>query len=328
VNKIYKIYINQIFVIVLVFAFSNIIAQDVQFSQYYSNSVYLNPSFAGKNKCPYMVMNYRIQWPGLQNAFTSYAFAYDQYVKVLDGGVGVVVVKDDQGGGSISQINIDGVYSHSIQLSSRFSMQMALQASYYQWKIHTENLIFSNMIDSRTGSLLNYNEAIENQAINTLDVSAGISAIGQNIQAGIAIHHIGQPMLSKRWIPVKYTVHFGYTISLDKRDLRREKLKITPGIIFQQQQNFQQINYGVYFTKKNFTFGGWLRQSIIPNLGTDCFIAIVGISLDRFKFGYSYDVSLSKLRNSSGGSHEVSVAVQLDCFEKMKKKQMIDCPSF
>jgi hypothetical protein len=40
-------------------------AQDPEFTQFYANPLYLNPAFAGTNRCPRLVMNYRNQWPSL-----------------------------------------------------------------------------------------------------------------------------------------------------------------------------------------------------------------------------------------------------------------------
>ncbi len=36
--------------------------QDPGFSQFYANKLYLNPAFAGDNKCPRIDLNYRNQW--------------------------------------------------------------------------------------------------------------------------------------------------------------------------------------------------------------------------------------------------------------------------
>lgn len=37
-------------------------AQDAHFTQFYANSLYLNPAFAGAERCPKISLNYRNQW--------------------------------------------------------------------------------------------------------------------------------------------------------------------------------------------------------------------------------------------------------------------------
>jgi len=45
--------------------------------------------------------------------------------------------------------------------------------------------------------------------------------------------------------------------------------------------------------------------------------------------GYSYDVTVSKLNNGvSGGSHEVSMGLNLNCHKKPAQFKTLSCPSF
>jgi hypothetical protein len=54
-----------------------------------------------------------------------------------------------------------------------------------------------------------------------------------------------------------------------------------------------------------------------------------GITTDKIKIGYSYDITVSKLGNGiSGGSHEVSLGFNLKCRRKPRNFRKISCPSF
>jgi hypothetical protein len=44
--------------------------------------------------------------------------------------------------------------------------------------------------------------------------------------------------------------------------------------------------------------------------------------------GYSYDVTVSKLTNTTAGSHEISFQLQFECKPKKKKFRTVSCPSF
>jgi hypothetical protein len=46
------------------------------------------------------------------------------------------------------------------------------------------------------------------------------------------------------------------------------------------------------------------------------------------KFGYSYDLTLSKLSDGSGGAHEVSLALLIGCNKKRRRPGAIKCPEF
>ena len=77
-------------------------AQDVHFSQYYANPLYLNPSFAGSIVCPRIVANFRDQWPAISGTYVSYSASYDQHFDVLSGGVGVLFLGDRAASGTVN----------------------------------------------------------------------------------------------------------------------------------------------------------------------------------------------------------------------------------
>ncbi|MGZ4054606.1 MAG: type IX secretion system membrane protein PorP/SprF, partial [Bacteroidia bacterium] len=61
----------------------------------------------------------------------------------------------------------------------------------------------------------------------------------------------------------------------------------------------------------------------------DAIILMVGIKNERMSFGYSYDITISKLTNRSQGAHEVTVAYQICKLNKKKKKPiLVPCPKF
>jgi type IX secretion system PorP/SprF family membrane protein len=99
------------------------------------------------------------------------------------------------------------------------------------------------------------------------------------------------------------------------------EIYLSPNILYQRQQNFQQLNLGLYFVKNQVVAGLWYRNQ-------DAFIVLIGYQHNSLKFGYSYDVTVSKLANATAGSHEVSFQVQFECRPKKKKFRTVSCPSF
>ena len=87
-------------------------AQDVGFSQFYANPLYLNPAFAGSAVAPRISLTYRAQWPGLVSAFTTVSASYDQYFPDLHGGLGFIVMTDRVGDhGALSTNSLGAMYS-------------------------------------------------------------------------------------------------------------------------------------------------------------------------------------------------------------------------
>ena len=61
----------------------------------------------------------------------------------------------------------------------------------------------------------------------------------------------------------------------------------------------------------------------------DAFILLLGIEQSSWKFGYSYDVTISDLNNSNTqGAHEFSFAYKLPCRYKGRSYETINCPTF
>jgi len=299
---------------------SDLKAQDPQFTQFYSNPLYLNPAFAGTARCPRICMNYRNQWPNLSGTYVTYSAAYDMHINALAGGIGALVTTDDQARGTLKTTNFSLVYSYLAQINRQFAIKFGIQGTYLQKSLDKTKLNFGDMIDPRRGFVWNTNEAVPSQTKRNVDFSAGVLGYSKNYFFGFAAHHINQPdegLLGSSRLPAKFTGHAGAIIPLEKGNASY----LSPNILFQAQQKFQQLNIGLYYVKGSFVAGLWYRNA-------DAVIALVGVQNDNFKFGYSYDVTVSKLSGNTAGSHEISLQIQFECKSKIKKYRTISCPSF
>ncbi len=321
-----------------VFLNKGAMAQDPEFTQFYANPMYLNPAFAGSSRCPRMVMNYRNQWPGIYKTYITYSASYDQHVDAISGGFGMIVTQDAAGDGTIKTTNASAIYSYYLPVTNAFSIKAGAQATYAQKSVDWNKLNFGDMIDNQYGFINVTNEAApENNMVNNIDFSAGLLGYSSSFFIGAAVHHLTQPdeaFISPGVspLPMKITAHTGaiipMTSSSPKQRRRRRRnpnalpeSSISPNILYQRQQDFQQLNLGLYLTKGPVVGGLWYRNQ-------DAFIVLVGLMTTNFRFGYSYDVTVSKLSNASAGSHELSMTIQFNCRPKRKRFTPVSCPSF
>ncbi len=299
-------------------------AQDPQFTQFYANPLYLNPAFAGSKICPRISLNYRNQWPAIPGQFVTYSASYDQHVDVLSGGLGLMVYNDQAGSGTLRTTNISGMYSYTLNISSTFSIRAGFQASYFQKTIDWSDLTFGDMIDPRYGFVYETQETPGSDQINNADFSVGFLGYSEKVFIGAAIHHLTEPVESffsdnNARLYRKYTVHAGMNIPFNNR--YPDEGSISPNILFQRQGPAQQLMLGLYGKKGPFVLGLWYRTR-------DSFIVLGGIQLENFRFGYSYDLTVSRLTNKPGGSHELSVGIQLPCRTKPRRFRPLACPEF
>lgn len=306
----------------LTVSMGDLFAQDPEFTQFYANPLYLNPAFAGTARCPRICLNYRNQWPGITGTFVTYSASYDQHIDAIQGGVGFLFTNDRAGQATINTTNISGMYSYQMNITREFSMKVGLQATYAQKSVDWSKLNFGDMIDPRRGFVYNTSEVPNVTSRTNVDFSAGLLGYSRRYFFGFAVHHITEPdegFLGQSKLPMKYTGHAGAVIPLGGS--RYSESNISPNLLYQKQGDFEQLNLGVYFTKGPIVGGAWYRNR-------DSFILLLGFQQDLFKFGYSYDVTVSKLTNATAGSHELSFQMQFECKPKKKKFRTVSCPSF
>ena len=138
------------YLFILCFLVSNqqeVFAQDPTFTQFYANPLYLNPAFAGSNKCPRISMNYRNEWPNLSGNYVTYSASYDKYVKNIKGGIGLLATHDQQGRGTISTSMLGLIYSYHLKVNRKFTLLFGARAAYYQKSLDVTKLTFGDMID-------------------------------------------------------------------------------------------------------------------------------------------------------------------------------------
>jgi type IX secretion system PorP/SprF family membrane protein len=326
-----KIYFKLFTILILTMLINNVNAQEPTFTQFYANPIYLNPAFAGSNKCPRINMNYRNEWPNLSGNYVTYSASYDKFVKSIAGGIGLLATYDQQGKGTINTAMLGLTYSYHLKVNRKFSMLFGARAAYFQKSIDPSKLTFNDMIDRYKGFIYPTNDKIGGSNTNNVqffNASAGVLGYSKRFFAGFAVHNINMPnesLIQNGVSPQKmrFTVHAGADIKINGSKSRYSKTtSLMPNIIFQYQQGFMEMNLGTYVKHGSFTFGVWYRNR-------DAFILSLGLSTKAFRIGYSYDVTVSKLNNGvSYGSHEVSMALNLSCGEKPVNRRSLSCPSF
>lgn len=301
------------------------LAQDPEFTQFYANPLYLNPAFAGSAKCPRLSLNFRDQWPSLKGNFVNYSASYDQHFDGF-GGVGLLFLNDKAGEGTLTTTNISAIYSYQLNVSREFSIRAGFQGTYVQKSIDWDKLTFGDMIDPRYGFIYSTQEVRPGETSKSfVDISAGLLFYTTKFYGGVAVNHLTEPEESfirpveGSTLPMKITAHAGALLPLGSG--RDEDTYISPNILYQKQRDFEQLNIGVYISKSPIVGGLWYRVG-------DAFIAMIGLQYGMYKFGYSYDLTTSKLSDASAGSHEFSLGIQFPCKPKKKRFRTIKCPSF
>ncbi|HRH39026.1 MAG TPA: PorP/SprF family type IX secretion system membrane protein, partial [Flavobacteriales bacterium] len=244
----------------------------------------------------------------------------------LMGGLGILVTNDQAGKGTLNTSTVSGIYSYQQAISPRFSLKAGFQATYFQKSLDWSKLTFGDQIDPRRGFIYNTQDVPRGGSVGNADFSAGILGYTDIYFVGFAAHHLTQPneslIVGQSKLPMKITAHAGAAIPLGLHGKYGEaRTKISPNVLYQQQAAFRQLNLGVYIDHGPITAGVWYRTR-------DSFIALLGFHTDKFKFGYSYDLTTSKLTTQTAGSHEVSIQMTFNCKPKHRRFRQVACPTF
>lgn len=291
--------------------------QDVSFSQFYSNPLYLNPAFAGSVDVPRIAMQYRNQWPGFKNAYTTYSLGVDLPVQSVNGGMGILLLHDGQGNNALNRFQVDLMFSKFTRLSRSVKFSGAVQAGFHHNSLVWDKLIFPDNLDPNFGNHgVSQETPVSDPNYSYLDVSAGILVFNENLFVGLAGHHLNEPRQSfyegQEDVGIlyrKYTLHFGAVFDIFLHGHLRKKFDLSPQVIIQMQGNSNQFNYGLFANRKGLAGGVWLRQDLSRNY--DALIFMLGIIKERWRFTYSYDWTISGLAGLTSGSNEITLSFLL-----------------
>src|SRR5205814_915718 len=147
------------------------------------------------------------------------------------------------------------------------------------------------------------------------DFTFGGLLFTKNFFAGVTVRHITSPnetMISTQnsSLPMRWGTDVGF--EFHSRKGKQTPVFFTPTIMFAQQSKFKQLNGGATLGV-GVIYGGLYYRTTFTN--ADAMILLVGLKRGLFKFGYSYDATISSL-TGTGGTHEISVVLNFHDSEK------------
>ena len=317
-----------------IFVSSQVLAQDPEFTQFYAAPIYTNPAMAGTGTCNgggRVVLNYRNQWPSLPGTFITSSASYDQHFDNIGGGVSLLLLDDRAGEGLLRSQTVSAGYAFQLRPSRRSTLRFGIEGQYGQRSIDWQRLRFEDQIDPSAGFNRATAETFLNDQVNFVNFAAGFVGYTENFYGGLAVHNLIRPNQSffgnpDAIVPRRYTAHAGLVIPLDGR--KNPESSISPNVLFMLQNKFTQMNIGFYYNKGPLVTGLWFRQTFGEYGNSDALMALVGFRKDKFKFGYSFDLTVSDARSAAPGSHEISVGIEWCAKKPSRKYRPMSCPDF
>lgn len=317
-------------------------AQDPQFSQYYQAPLYLNPGFTGITPQQRIVLNHRIQWPNLPQAFSTYAASYDIFIDELRSGFGFLFTTDKMGSAGWRTTTASLLYSYKIKLTEKIVFSPGLSFGYGSNGLDRSKLVMGDGLEYDGISLDPDLNKLGRQ--NYFDFGSGFLVYSRSLWLGASFTHMNQPNLSVlndvSRLQMKTAVHGGVRLSLAGGSMtsRSRATYLTPSFIYRMQgKSFSQLDLGVNYHIDPVSVGVWYRgkpfqQTVIHSIQQDALILYLGLYFKQLTIGYSYDFTISNLQTASGGAHEISIVYEFNTKstskDVKKKYRLIPCPTF
>ncbi|MGC9331740.1 MAG: PorP/SprF family type IX secretion system membrane protein [Bacteroidales bacterium] len=293
-------------------------SQDVRHSQPFSVPLKLNPALMGSDDNINVKLNYRSQWAGIEDGYSTAAFTFMSPVYRQGNGskldVGLYVMDDMAGAFN----HIEGMLAvnYKLRLSeSGHFLSASVYGGFNQKFLDTDGLTFDDQYEVGSFEATNQtSETVMHESINYIDAGFGLMWFYQprkesniNAFAGISAFHVNQPNESfaeeTGTLYAKYASQAGIKITPEG-----SKLTFTPNILGSTQNGINELATGVYADYAiNETFkariGAWYRAQ-----NTVAFV--VGFEFIKIYVGYSYDLPNSALSNmvNSANTHEISLS--------------------
>ena len=302
-------------------------AQDPEFTQFYVNTMYLNPALVGSNACPSVTSMYRNQWPSTGSQFITTSLSYDDYVKELSGGVGVMIMSDKGGPTILSTNSVTFAYSNHQRITQNWSARFAIQGALYQEYLDGSKFRFNDQINPVYGFVYPTEDFIGGGPVFYGSVGVGGLISSDKYFMGYAASHLNTPnkslIFGESQLPIKHTFHAGAVLPIIKS--YKEVFDWSPNLIYKRQGDSQQINMGLNVNTKPLIFGVWYRGILFQERYNDAIIMSLGLKFSEFNFMYSYDLTISDLTPSTGGAHEISLIYKLPCKNKKDRIKPVPC---
>jgi len=279
--------------------------QRTLWSQHIFNDFVINPAIAGAKDYVPLHIAVRRQWMGIKDAPVSQAISGHGNLG-YNLGIGGLIINEVSGPSRRTGLDISLAYHLRLTQGSKHHgpakiLSFGMAASLSQFKIDVTKL--TTYVPGDNG----INDGYTNDLLP--DMSLGMYYHdGNRYYAGFSVHNIVESktdlysIISDVTNPLERTYYLmgGYNW------VASDMLTMQPSLLFRMIDATPiQFDFQYRFLYKNkhwFTLGYRHLDAVIVG---------AGFQVNVFRFGYSYDVVLSAIRQHSSGSHEIALTIML-----------------
>lgn len=274
----------------------NLRAQDHEFSQFYATPIYTNPASTGSDFSR-AALAYRVQNYGFQITMATFNAAYDEYVKKIHGGIGLMYTNRDHGGGLLTENNVGVSYAFEESINNDLSIRLGLQCEVIQKTLIWDRKRWGNDGLRQVGIEVPFYYNNIDKTITGLNFSIGSLIYTERFYLGLVCHNLFEPEHSffdsqtNAIQTRKYLLHTGIVMPYDDDP---DDLAITPNVLIQYQSKSLAKTMGFYANKGPVVIGLWLRQTFEH---ADILIGMIGFRIKQVRVGFTMEYNTTRYYN-------------------------------
>jgi type IX secretion system PorP/SprF family membrane protein len=325
-------------------------AQDLHFSQFMNSPLITNPANTGfiPDGDYRLGVNYRDQWSNIMSVPYKTMSAYGD-VQVMKNrsdngwlGLGGVILKDVAGSGNLTSTKVYGSVAYHQTLGYSSLLSLGFNVGYVNKRINLSELKFPDQFDGKffdnklNSSAYSY---LTNTSINYMDMQVGMNYAyfptdKVYVNAGMSAHHVNraketffsndfEPAIDNR-IPMRMIGFLNGSFMLNDQWI------INPNAYVSMQAKSTEIVAGVNAHYNISGDGEYILIGGVYYRYKDAAIPMVGLGYKDFTFAFTYDATMSSLKNYNGtrGAFEFSLTKQGVFDQYNGNRRQSFCPTF
>ncbi len=284
--------------------------QDIHWSQFNYNPIFLSPSKTGDFKGDYRFhSNFRNQWKSVTKPFTTSSFSFDMPIENFhDIAVGALFFNDFAGDGKLTTNELTLSAGKPFQIDSNLTFRIGINLGINNRNFNPNNLKFDNQyngvyFDPNSPNFENLQSTSKTNLTTGIGFNLDQKIKTFEIQYGLAFYNLNRPNQGFYGAKVLRPIRTSFFSNL-KFPLTN-KLYLFSALNLQIQKKYSaftlgsSIHYKFKFKNNNtdLSLGCWYRIK-------DAFIINLGANYLNWYGGLSYDITLSSLKvanNFRGG---------------------------
>ncbi len=334
----------------MLFALCSLNAQDIHFTQFFTNPLILNPAQTGNFAGNYRIgFNFKAQWPWAISSTTYNYHTESPYFDLSFGekaiktgwmGLGFNFVNDEAGDGILTyrKFTLSYAYHQSFEKEHRYILSVGIAGSYVVRSVDFLKFYFNDqwVEDMGFNTAINSNEPFNKSSFGMWDVGAGLNFGAQPLEPlhldfGFSMLHINRPKVL--FYNESERMGFRYQATAGGRYDFSDRISLSLNAYYGYEKRASEIKigsmvgYGLYQYNKSGTdhvlyFGAYYRIK-------DALAPLVGYQFKKTRLLLSYDVVLSKLifPGKANGGPEISI-VHVGGWSKEFNGKKVYCPRF